>query len=74
MFINIINSKTKLNRKSDYVMVRKKLPAQAIDAIAVYDKVAMEYPDMEISVTGHSLSGSLGEIVSGIRGGLYGDI
>ena len=57
-----------VNRKNDYVMVRKKLPAQATDAIAVYDKVSMEHPYMEISVTGHSLGGSLGEIVSGVRG------
>lgn len=54
--------------KNDYAMARNRLPAQATDAIAVYDKVAMEYPGMDISVTGHSLGGSLGEIVSGIRG------
>ena len=54
--------------KNDAAMARNRLPAQTTDAIAVYDKVAMEYPGMDISVTGHSLGGSLGEIVSGVRG------
>ena len=54
--------------KNDAAMARNRLPAQATDAIAVYDKVVMENPGRDISVTGHSLGGSLGEIVSGIRG------
>ncbi len=54
--------------KNDAAMARNRLPSQATDAIAVYDKVVMENPGMDISVTGHSLGGSLSEIVSGIRG------
>ena len=54
--------------KNDAAMARNRLPAQATDAIAVYDKVARENPGRDISVTSHSLGGSLGEIVSGVRG------
>ncbi len=59
---------TREDIRNDIAMARNRLPAQATDAIAVYDKVARENPGMDISVTGHSLGGSLGEIVSGIRG------
>ena len=56
--------------KNDIDMAKSKIPAQAIDAIRIYDKVKREHPNSDIVVTGHSLGGSLAEIVSGIRGNL----
>ena len=56
--------------KNDIDMAKSKIPAQAIDAIRIYDKVKREHPNANITVTGHSLGGSLAEIVSGIRGNL----
>lgn len=54
--------------ENDYYMLQKKLPMQTIDALKLYDKVERVYPNKTISLTGHSLGGSLAEIVSGIRG------
>ena len=51
-------------------MAKSKIPAQTTDAIRIYDKVKREHPNADIVVTGHSLGGSLAEIVSGIRGSL----
>ena len=56
--------------RNDVAMTKSKIPAQAIDAIRIYDKVKREHPNADIVVTGHSLGGSLAEIVSGIRGSL----
>ena len=56
--------------QNDIAMAKSKIPAQAIDAIRIYDKLKREYPNADITVTGHSLGGSLAEIVSGIRGTL----
>lgn len=56
--------------RNDVAMAKSKIPAQAIDAIRIYDKVKREHPNTNITVTGHSLGGSLAEIVSGIRGTL----
>ena len=56
--------------KNDIDMAKSKIPAQASDAIKIYDKVKREHPNADITVTGHSLGGSLAEIVSGIRGSL----
>ena len=49
-------------------MAHSKIPAQAADAISLYDKINREFPNSPITVTGHSLGGSLAEIVSGVRG------
>ncbi len=49
-------------------MNRGKIPAQATEAIKLYDQVKQENPNSDITVTGHSLGGSLSQIVSGIRG------
>ena len=54
--------------KNDYAMARKNIPAQATDAIKVYDQVKQDYPNSEVTVTGHSLGGSLSQIVSSVRG------
>lgn len=47
-----------------------KLPTQSINAIALYDKIAAfcKKNGYELSVTGHSLGGSLAAIVSAVRG------
>lgn len=56
--------------KNDIAMAQSKIPAQTTDAVKIYDKVKREHPNADIVVTGHSLGGSLAEIVSGIRGNL----
>ena len=55
---------------SDAAMIKTKIPNQAADAIAFHDKIQRKNPNLEIAVTGHSLGGSLSEIVSAIRGTL----
>lgn len=54
--------------ENDIDMAKSKIPVQASVAIKTYDKVKLKYPNADIAVTGHSLGGSLAEIVSGIRG------
>ena len=54
--------------RNDVAMARDKIPAQATDAIKVYDQVKQDHPDSDITVTGHSLGGSLSQIVSSVRG------
>jgi len=56
--------------QNDIDMAKSKIPVQASAAIKIYDKVKREHPNANIAVTGHSLGGSLAEIVSGIRGTL----
>ena len=46
----------------------KNIPAQAHQAIGIYDYVKREYPNAQIAITGHSLGGSLSQIVSAERG------
>lgn len=53
---------------NDIAMVRGKIPAQTTDALALHDRIKREYPDCTITLTGHSLGGSLAQIVSAIRG------
>ena len=54
--------------RNDIAMARSRIPAQAADAISLYDKIKRENPDKNITVTGHSLGGSLAEIVGAVRG------
>lgn len=54
--------------RNDVAMARDKIPAQATDAIKVYDQVKRDYPNSDVTVTGHSLGGSLSQIVSSVRG------
>jgi predicted esterase YcpF (UPF0227 family) len=54
--------------RNDVAMARNKIPAQATDAIKVYDQVKQDYPNSDVTVTGHSLGGSLSQIVSSVRG------
>lgn len=53
---------------NDIAMARKNIPAQATDALALHDKIKRENKNCDISVTGHSLGGSLAQIVGSIRG------
>lgn len=55
---------------NDIAMARSRIPAQTRDALDLYDKVKMEYPDKEIVPTGHSLGGSLADIVGALNGEL----
>lgn len=54
--------------RNDVAMARDKIPAQATDAIKVYDQVKQDSPNSDVTVTGHSLGGSLSQIVSSVRG------
>lgn len=54
----------------DLAMARSRIPAQTRDALDLYDKVKMEYPDKKIVLTGHSLGGTLAEIVGALNGEL----
>jgi len=54
--------------RNDIAMLRDRIPAQATEAIILYDQVKQDYPNSDITVTGHSLGGSLSQIVSSVRG------
>lgn len=54
----------------DLAMARSRIPAQTRDALDLYNKVKIEYPDKKIVLTGHSLGGSLAEIVGALNGEL----
>ncbi len=54
--------------KNDLVMWGKQqLPGQAYRALMFYDTIKKKYPDNEILLTGHSLGGSLAQIVGSWR-------
>lgn len=56
---------------NDVAMARSRMPAQATDALRVYDEISELYkdnPNIKITTTGHSLGGSLSQIVGGMRG------
>ena len=55
---------------NDVAMARSRIPAQTRDALDLYNKVKMEYPDKEIVLIGHSLGGSLADIVGALNGEL----
>lgn len=54
----------------DVAMVRSRIPEQTRDALDLYNRVKKEYPDKNIISTGHSLGGSLAEIVGALNGEL----
>ena len=54
----------------DLAMARSRIPAQTRDALDLYDKVKREYPDKNITSIGHSLGGTLAEIVGALNGEL----
>lgn len=54
--------------KNDMVMgFKQKLPGQAYHALMFYDAIKKKYPQTEILLTGHSLGGSLAQIVGAWR-------
>lgn len=54
----------------DVAMARSRIPAQTRDALDLYNRVKKEYPDKNITSTGHSLGGTLAEIVGALNGEL----
>lgn len=52
--------------QNDIPMFLSKMPVQSNDAIAVYKKIRQQYPHAQIILTGHSLGGSLAQIVGAI--------
>lgn len=57
-----------IDGRNDIAMSRGRIPAQATEALQVYDAIKEKYPNIDITVVGHSLGGSLAQIVSAIRG------
>lgn len=55
---------------NDLHMVVRNIPSQAHDALAVYYAIREKYPNAKITLTGHSLGGSLVQIVAKITGAL----
>ena len=57
---------------SDYVndiqMARSKVPNQLVDALKAYDNIRELNPDAKVALTGHSLGGSLAQMVAALRG------
>lgn len=49
---------------SDMQMVKGEIPFQYYDAIKLYGQIKNLFPDYKIKVTGHSLGGSLAELVA----------
>ncbi len=58
----------KNDARNDVSMVRHELPNQTADAINLYKKLKQEYPNKNFVLTGHSLGGSLAQIVGSITG------
>jgi len=53
---------------NDVDMAKKKLPNQYADAQKFYEKVKKDFPNQEIIFTGHSLGGSLAQLMSNKTG------
>lgn len=60
--------KDKNDLKDDARMFFKTWPKQADNALDLYDHICNEYPGCNVSVAGHSLGGSLAQIVGVLRG------
>lgn len=52
----------------DIAMARANIPSQTTDALKTYNSIKNAFPDKDISLTGHSLGGSLADIVAGMNG------
>lgn len=57
-----------IDTMNDLAMARSSLPSQTTDALNTYNSVKFAHPDKNISLTGHSLGGSLADIVAGLNG------
>ncbi len=70
--ITIVFQGTDFTKPQDYdddiAMGFRKWPKQANNALDLYDHICHEYPGYNISVAGHSLGGSLAQIVGVLRG------
>ena len=55
---------------TDWSMIRDKYLNQAADAINFHDRVNRNNPYCDIAITGHSLGGTLAQVVTAIRGTL----
>ncbi|MCM1265672.1 MAG: DUF2974 domain-containing protein [Candidatus Gastranaerophilales bacterium] len=53
--------------KDDLSMLGNKVPKQQDSALDLYDKIHNEYPNCNITLTGHSLGGTLAQMVGAIR-------
>ena len=53
---------------NDIIMASNMLPPQIISAQKYYDKIKNKFPDKEIILTGHSLGGSLAQIIGSQTG------
>ena len=62
------NDTVSTDYKNDFSMVLNKIPEQLTDALNFYDDVKSKFPNKKIDVTGHSLGGSLSQIVPSVRG------
>ena len=63
------------NDKQDWLgsnkdMFFKKFPEQTKNALSLYDQIHNEYPNCNIELTGHSLGGSLAQII-GVKRKIY---
>lgn len=61
------NSDSWADLKNDISMGVKIKPEQAKNALNLYDQIHYEYPNCSIELTGHSLGGSLAQIVGATR-------
>lgn len=52
----------------DIAMACANIPSQTTDALKTYNSIKNAFPDKDISLTGHSLGGSLADIVAGMNG------
>lgn len=53
--------------KNDIDMLRGQIPEQAINALYLLNKVEEKYGSADITITGHSLGGSVSQIVGALR-------
>ena len=53
--------------RNDIAMLFRRIPIQAKYALNIYDSIKETYPDCKITVIGHSLGGSLAQIVGAMR-------
>lgn len=58
------NSEYRKDIRNDRQMYFRKLPEQYQNANEVYQQIKQQYPNANITLTGHSLGGSLAQLVS----------
>lgn len=68
VYISYAGTDDAFDMKSDYDLMMGKIPQQYSDAKSFYDIVKSTYPDKNITLTGHSLGGSLAQLVASTAG------